>query len=77
MTEVDQIKSLVAFGKVGMQMLGARILSIIGLLGFLGLAGYVAYNPTWHGVSLCAILAMVVICAFRGEARFRPPKEPD
>ena len=70
-TDVDTVKALVAFGRVGLQMMGARILSIVALLGYLGLAGYVAYNATWHGVTVCAILALVAISAFRAENRYR------
>ena len=77
MNEMDSIRALTAFGKVGVEMLQARILSILALTGYLGLAGFVSYAPSWHGVALCGILALVAISAFRGENRFRePPKDP-
>lgn len=69
-TQIDQVKTLVSFGKVGVQMLSARILSILSLAGLLGVGAAVVFYPTWHGVCVCAILAVVAVSAHRGESRF-------
>lgn len=69
--ELDQLKAITAFGKVGIAMLQARMLSLIAEFALAGLCGFVAYSPTWHGVTLCGILALVAISAFRAEMRYR------
>ena len=74
--KVPDMAAFVAFGKLGVQMVGARILSILSLVGMLGAGGAVIFYPTWHGVVVCAILALVAISAQRGEGRLYPPKEP-
>ena len=71
MTDIDTVRALVRFGRLGLEMLAVRILSVLALAGYLGLAGYVAYNPSWQGVSVCGILAIVAISAFRAENRYR------
>lgn len=67
-TEIDQLKALTAYANVGVKMLQARILSVLALAGLIGLGCYVNYSPTWHGVVLCGILALVTIGAFRAES---------
>lgn len=69
-TEIDRVKALTAFGMMGVQMLSARILSILSLAGLLGVGTAVVFYPTWHAVCVCAILAVVAISAHRGESRF-------
>lgn len=75
-TEIDQVKALTAFGKVGVQMLSARILSMLSLLGLLGVGAGTLFYPTWHAVCVCAILAVVAISAHRGESRFNASESP-
>lgn len=75
--EIDQLRVLTSYARVGIGMLQARILSILALLALAGLCGYVAYSATWHGVVLCGILALVTLGAFRAESRNREAaKEP-
>lgn len=68
--EIDQLKILTQFGKVGVQMLSARILSMLSLAGLLGAGGATIFFPSWHAVCVCVILAVVAISAHRGESRF-------
>lgn len=74
--EIDQVRSLVSFGKLGVGLAGARILSILSLLGVYGVGAAVVFYPTWHAVCVCAILAVVAISAHRGESRFNASESP-
>lgn len=55
---IPDIKALVAYGRVGIEMMASRMLSLISLLGTLALAGYVAYSPTNAGLAAVAIVAI-------------------
>jgi hypothetical protein len=65
LSEVENIKlpdmqALLAFGKVGVNMMAARILSVTSLAGVIGVSAYVSYNQSWQGVAVCAIMAFFV-----------------
>jgi asparagine N-glycosylation enzyme membrane subunit Stt3 len=55
---VPDVKMLVAFGKVGIEMLASRILSLAALFGIIALAAYSVYAVSWIGASCVAILAV-------------------
>lgn len=69
--EIDQLRVLTSYARVGIGMLQARILSVLSVLALSGLSGFVAYSNSWHGVILCGILALVTLGAFRAESRNR------
>ena len=66
---VPDLKALVAFGKVGINMLASRMLSLGALLGVVALCGFVAYSPSWEGAAVTGILAIFVfIPSLRAES---------
>ena len=76
MNDMDKIKALVGFGNLGIEILAVRMLSLLALAGYIGLAFYVSFSTSWQGVSVCGILAIVTIAAFRAENHYREqPKE--
>jgi len=67
---LPDIKMLVAFGKVGIEMLVSRILSLTALFGVVALSAYVAYSNSWPGAACVGILALLVFGpALRAESR--------
>lgn len=58
--ETIDIKMLVAFGKVGVQLLASRLLSLVALFGVVALSGYSVYMSSWQGAACVAILALFV-----------------
>lgn len=72
----NQLKALIAFGKLGMQMASARIVSLLALLGGLALSGYVAYAPTWQGAACVGVVWIFgFIPALRAETKSAPKEE--
>lgn len=57
---VPDVKMLVAFGKVGIQMLASRILSLTALFGIIALSAYSIYNASYVGAAIVAVLALFV-----------------
>lgn len=55
----NDLQALMALGKVGLDALGSRMLSMTSLLGVIALAAYTAWRPTYEGVALTAILALL------------------
>jgi len=64
---VPDIKALVAFGRVGIELFRARLMTLIALCGFLALGGYTVYLGSWIGAAVCGIAALVFIVAIRAE----------
>lgn len=60
MSEIDQVKALVAFGKLGLAIIASRMLSIISLFGLVALASYSVYAQSWQGVAETGIIAWFV-----------------
>lgn len=62
MTELKlpDLEALVAFGKVGVQMLASRLLTLFSLFGCVTLGAYTVYTSSWQGVCVTAILALFV-----------------
>lgn len=71
---IGDIQALVAFGRIGVMMLAARVLSIFALLGLLFLAWWVASTPapTWHSVVVLGMVALCFLAAVRAESGHRP-----
>jgi hypothetical protein len=70
--ETVDLKALVAFGKVGMDMMASRILSLCALVGTVALSAYVAYSPSWQGAACVAIVACATfIPAIHAESKAR------
>ncbi len=72
--EPSNLKALVAFGKLGMDLAASRILRLCALVGVVALAAYVAYNPTLYGAVCTAIVALCFWAAVKAEKR-APPEE--
>ena len=74
--ELPDVRALVAFGKVGVQLLASRVLSMLALVGVLALAGYSVYAVSWQGVAGVAILAVFVfIPALKAESKHEEKTE--
>lgn len=68
--EQDQIKAILMFGKLGMQMAAMRIVSVLLSIGGLALAGFVAYSPSWQGAIVTGIIFVCgLIPALRTESK--------
>lgn len=75
---VVEIQALLAYAKVGVEMLGARILSILALFGIFALGGYVVYASSWQGVAVVVAIAYLVVrpvLASETGQRAEPAKE--
>ena len=75
MDQIDEVKAMLAFGRVGVSMFLARILSVVGLVGIIGLGFYVAWKPTWEGVASLGILALCFARAVTAETGQRQPPQ--
>jgi|HubBroStandDraft_2_1064218.scaffolds.fasta_scaffold11246_8 hypothetical protein len=56
---LPDLQALVAFGKLGIAILSARMLSVLALLATVALSGFVAYSPSWQGAACVLVLALV------------------
>ena len=66
---VPDVKMLVAFGKVGIQMLASRLLSLTALFGTIALGAYAVYTASYIGAGVVLILALFVfIPALKSES---------
>jgi hypothetical protein len=75
MNDLDNIKALVSFGKLGFSLLASRMISVLTLLGLLALSGYVAYVPSWQGAICVAVIALFVFQpALKAEGKREEPK---
>jgi hypothetical protein len=59
--KVPDVSALVAFGKLGMEIIACRMLSLLSLVGVIALSAYVAYSPSYVGAACVGILAL---CCF-------------
>lgn len=74
--EVPDLQALVRFGKLGMAMASARLLSIIALAGVLAISFYSVYFHSWIGACCAGILALFCfIPALRAESRVKQAPE--
>ena len=68
-TTPNELQALMTMGKLGLDALASRVLSIVTLLGILAVAGYVVWAPSWYGVAGLGILAVLVFSpALRAES---------
>lgn len=66
--ETVDIKSLVAFGKLGMDLAGSRILSLCALAGVVAISAYSVYDASWQGAVCTGIVALCFWASVRVEA---------
>ena len=67
---LQEVKALVAFGRLGLAIIASRMLSMLALVGVLALGGYTVYSNSWQGVAVTAIVAWFVFrLALRSETR--------
>lgn len=73
--QVADIKALVAFGRLGVELAGMRLLSLVSLLGMLFLAWWVASTPApaWQSVVVVMVVALCFLAAVRAESGQRHP----
>jgi hypothetical protein len=57
---VPDISALVRFGRLGVQMMASRILSLTALFGIIALSAYSVYDASYIGAAICLILALFV-----------------
>jgi hypothetical protein len=57
---VPDISALVRFGRLGVQMMASRILSLTALFGIIALSAYSVYNESHVGAAICLVLALFV-----------------
>lgn len=55
---VPDISALVRFGRLGVQMMASRILSLTALFGIIALGAYSVYASSWIGAAVVATLAI-------------------
>lgn len=68
--KLPDVQALVAFGKLGVQVLSSRMLSLVGAGGVFALSFYVVYNPSWQGAACVTVTALAVFMpALKAEAR--------
>jgi hypothetical protein len=74
---IADVKALVAFGRLGVMLLGARILSVGMMFGLLFLAWWIASTaiPSWHAVVVTCVVALCFIAAVRAETGHRQTAE--
>jgi len=53
----EDVRALVAFGKVGAWLMASKILSILGLFLGVGLGAYTVYAQSWQGVAIFTVYA--------------------
>lgn len=58
--QLPDIKALVSFGKMGMEMMASRMLSLLALVGVLALSVFVVHNPSVIGAVVLATIAVAV-----------------
>ena len=69
---LPDLQALIAFGKVGVNLLASRILSMTALFGTIALGAYAVYASSWQGAAITGILALFVfIPALKAESRGR------
>lgn len=74
--DLPDLQALVRFGKLGMAMASARLLSIIALAGVLAISFYSVYFHSWIGACCAGILALFCfIPALRAESKVKQPPE--
>lgn len=73
---IPDLQALVRFGKLGMAMMAARLLSLTALAGTLAISFYSVYFHSWIGACCASILALFCfIPALRAETGKKPPTE--
>lgn len=66
--QVPDYRALVAFGKLGIEIMASRMLSLLALFGLIAIAAYSVYAVSWQGAVCVAIVAVFVfIPALRAE----------
>ena len=66
---VPDISALVRFGRIGVQMMASRILSLTALFGTIALGAYAVYTASYIGAGVVLILALFVfIPALKSES---------
>jgi hypothetical protein len=72
---IPDIEALVAFGKVGIQMMASRMLSLLSLFGIIALSSYSVYASSWQGAACVGVLALLVFGpALKAETKGREAK---
>lgn len=67
--ETRDIQTLVAFGKLGMDLAGSRILSLTALTGVVAVSAYSIYAMSWQGAVCSAIVALCFWASVKAEAK--------
>jgi hypothetical protein len=76
--EPVQIKALVAYGRVGFDLVASRALSLLSMACTFALAAGVVYNPTWQGAAVVGIVAALVFYpALSVDAKRAKPDTPE
>jgi hypothetical protein len=57
---VPDISALVRFGRIGVEMMASRLLSLTALFGIIALSAYSVYNASYVGTAIVAVLALFV-----------------
>ena len=75
---LPDVKALVAFGKIGMAIMGAKIVSLVSIVGIIALAAYVIYAPSWQGAAVVACVGLLgVLPAINAESRSKPGEKDE
>jgi len=66
---LPDVRALVAFGKLGMELAGSKILSLCALFGVVAIAAYSVYAASYIGAVCSAILAACFAVAVKAESK--------
>lgn len=73
--EMVDVKALVAYGRVGIELMASKIVSLVCATGTVALSAYLIYSPSWQGVAVVYAMVVVSMAAFKSEQPKDRPSE--
>lgn len=73
--KLPEVKVLVAFGRIGVDLVASRMLSMTTLFGVVAVSSYSVYAASWQGAACVVVMAFCFMVAVRAESRQAPKEE--